>query len=341
MESSDKDPIEQTRMTLGEHLEELRVRLIRGCVALVVIFSVSWFFKEQVAEIVLAPAQEKAIPWLNELIFERAIEELVEEGLPDEEQLADVFTEGPWLEELTARLAEVEQAAAQDESRREAGGLPTLEELTAVFQEGIVKPRHLENGIRNQLRSDAFAGGFVFFLKVCFYAALFLGGPFLIWQMWAFIAAGLYRNEKGYVYRYAPFSMALFLSGVVFGYLYMVPYAQYFLAEMGIGTFHYDFRLELYLSFFTKLSLGLGIVFQLPILMLGLTRAGITEPQHFSRYRGHFWIGALVVAAILTPPDPYTQMMMAGPMALLYELGLLLARIGYRRAKAGAEVPVA
>ena len=114
------------------------------------------------------------------------------------------------------------------------------------------------------------------------------------------------------------------------------PAAQYFLAEMGIENFRYDFRLEIYLNFFTKLSLGLGIVFQLPILMLGLTRMGIAEPAHFNRYRGHFWVGSLVMAAILTPPDPYTQMMMAGPMALLYELGLLLARIGHRMAKKAA-----
>ncbi len=332
MEPADQDPIESTRMTLGEHLDELRVRLIRGTAAVLVIFVVSWFFKGQVAEIVLAPAEQKAIPWLNELIFERETEALVEDGLPTAEALREIFTEGPWLETVKARLKEVNTAAGPDPDEEELQA-----SLLAVFrQEGIVGSEHLEHRIENKLRADAAAGGFMFYLRVCFYAALFIGGPFLIWQIWAFIAAGLYKHERRYVYSYAPFSMLLFLSGVVFGYFYMVPYAQYFLAEMGIENFRYDFRLEIYLNFFTKLSLGLGIVFQLPILMLGLTRMGIAEPAHFNRYRGHFWIGSLVMAAILTPPDPYTQLMMAGPMALLYELGLLLARIGHRMAKRAA-----
>lgn len=335
MEAPENDPIESTRMTLGEHLDELRVRLIRGTVAVMGIFLVAWFVHEQVGEIVLAPAEQKAIPWLNDLILERETEALLEEkAVPDVPALREVFTEGPWLEALAARFREV---------AGEAGPSPDPESLReslleVVTNEGIVTPHQLVHGLENRLRSDTAASGFMFYLKVCFYAGLFLGGPYFIWQLWAFVAAGLYKHEKAYVYRYAPLSIGLFLAGVVFGYFYMVPYALYFLSEMGIETFRQEFRLEPYLDFFTKLSLGLGIVFQLPILMVGMVRLGFAAPAHFSRYRGHFWVGALIVAAILTPPDPYTQLMMAGPMALLYEVGLLLAKVVYRKAqKAEAE----
>jgi len=334
MDAPEDDPIESTRMTLGEHLDELRVRLIRGTVAVMAVFLVAWFVKEHVAEIVLAPAEHKAIPWLNDLIFERESEDLLKDTLkegraPTVEDLRAVYTEGPWLETLAARLREV---------ATEAGSDPDPETLRAslravVMDERIVTPAQLVHRLEDRLRADAAASGFMFYLRVCFYAALFLGGPYFIWQLWAFVAAGLYSHEKRYVYRYAPFSMVLFVAGVVFGYFYMVPYAQYFLAEMGIETFHQEFRLELYLSFFTKLSLGLGIVFQLPILMIGLVRLGFAAPAHFTRYRGHFWVGALIVAAILTPPDPYTQLMMAGPMALLYEVGILLSKVVYRKAR--------
>ena len=329
MATEQEDPVEETRMTLGQHLDELRVRLIRSAVALLLFFIVGWCFKSQVAEVVLAPAEQKAIPWLNLLIFERETADLVENGMPNEEQLREAFTAGPWFDSLVARLGEVAD---------QAGGEPTEEELLAVFEEDLVTVEHLEHRIDDKLRADAASGGMIFYLKVCFYFALFLGGPYVIWQVWAFIAAGLYKREKKYVYRYAPFSMALFLAGVVFGYYYMVPYAQYFLAEMGIEDFRYDFRLEIYLNFFTKLSLGLGIVFQLPILMLGLSRMGLAEPSMFSKYRGHFWIGALVIAAMLTPPDPYTQLMMAGPMALLYEVGLILSRIGWKKSQSASLV---
>jgi Tat protein translocase TatC len=328
-ESLDHDPVEKSRMTLGEHLDELRVRLIRSVLGLCIVFAAGWVVHERIAQIVIAPAVEKAIPWLNELMLERITTKLVAEGLPSQDSLELEFRDGPWLDGFEERLAASPLASGEALSPAQ---------LSAVVGDKSAAVRHLVRRIPEQLRADASAAGMVFYLKVCFYFALFLGGPYVLWQLWAFIAAGLYRHEKGVVYRYAPFSMGLFLAGVVFGYFYMVPYAQYFLAEMGIEQFQYDLRLELYLNFFTKLSLGLGIVFQLPILMIVLARVGLVEPAAFSKYRGHFWISALIIAAVLTPPDPYTQVMMAGPMAVLYEVGILLAKIAARKARSTALV---
>ncbi len=322
-----QDAVEKTRMTLGEHLDELRVRLIRSAIALAVVFIASWMFHEKVGEVVLAPGEQYAIPWLNQLMLERTTRRLVADGLPTHEALEEEFRVGPWLEGFERRLAASPLAK---------GEALTDEELATLVGEEAPAIRALEYRIPPKMRSDGSGIGMMFYLKVCFYAALFIGGPFVLWQLWAFVAAGLYRHERKVVYGYAPFSMALFLCGVVFGYFYMVPYAQYFLAEMGIDQFQYDFKLELYLSFFTKLSLGLGIVFQLPILMIVLTRTGLVEPSVYGKYRGHFWIGALVMAAVLTPPDPYTQVMMAGPMAVLYELGIVLAKVAARRVKSSA-----
>ena len=86
----------------------------------------------------------------------------------------------------------------------------------------------------------------------------------------------------------------------------------------------------------TSITLALGVVFQLPVVMLALTKVGLVEPKMFSKYRGHFIVGALIIAALLTPPDPFTQMLMGIPIIILYELGNVLSRIAFKKK---ADVP--
>jgi sec-independent protein translocase protein TatC len=279
--------LEESRMTLGEHLDELRVRLIRSAVVLSVVFIAAWSFKGTVSEIALAPYEEKARPWLNERLFEIEVERLNQNGEP------------------------------------------TLKEREAIFYDGIMEEAKLKDPIRNA-RSDDASGTFFWFLKVCGFATMFVGGPFVLWQIWAFIAAGLYRKERRVVFRYFPPSVLLFFGGTLFGYFVLVPYAYFYLVEMGLEQMRHDALISSYLKFLTSLGLGMGIVFQLPILMMALSRVGLIEPKLYGIYRGHFIVVALVVAAILTPPDPYTQLMMAGPMAVLYEVGIVLAKIATR-----------
>jgi sec-independent protein translocase protein TatC len=190
----------------------------------------------------------------------------------------------------------------------------------------------LADPIPLQPRADAASSGIFFYLKICFYFAFFIAGPFVLWELWQFIAAGLYSSEKKVIHRVFPFSTLLFFVGVLFGYFMMLPYGYYFLFGYGLEQTRPDPKLEEYLSFVTNLTLALGIVFQLPLVMMVLSRVGMVEPSDYSKHRGMFWISSLVIAAVLTPPDPFTQMMMAIPMAVLYEFGYLLARIAHRKA---------
>jgi sec-independent protein translocase protein TatC len=134
------------------------------------------------------------------------------------------------------------------------------------------------------------------------------------------------------VYRYFPASVSLFFAGVLFGYFYLVPYAYFYLTKIGIENIRHEPLIEPYLVFLKSLGLGMGIVFQLPILMMGVARAGLIDPANYSKFRGHFIVGAFVIAAVLTPPDPYTMVMMAAPMVVLYEVGILLAKLAVKRA---------
>jgi Tat protein translocase TatC len=168
--------------------------------------------------------------------------------------------------------------------------------------------------------------GFIYFMKVCLYFSLFFGGPVLLWEMWQFVAAGLYRNERKVVRLYFPFSASLFLGGVVFGYFVMVPNALYFLALQTVTSIQWYQSINGYWTFLLNLTLALGAVFQLPVIMMALSKLDLVEPKTFARYRGHMLIGALLLAAVVTPPDPITQLLMAIPITVLYEAGIWIGR---------------
>lgn len=289
---AERERLEQSRMTLGEHLEELRTRLIRSAVALLVTFGIGWGFHERLLDVVVFP-YERAAAWLDE-------------------DLVDIYSErvasgdADWDEYFTTRD-------------------PTTREL---------RP---EKRVPELMRGDASSTGFLVYMRVCLYFALFVAGPIVLWQLWQFVAAGLYSHERRVVHRYFPASVGLFLGGVVFGYALMVPYALYFLARMSLTQIQYWETIDNYFTFLTSLTLALGAVFQLPLVMLVLSKIGLVEPATYALYRSHTIIGTLVVAAALTPPDPFTQMLMAIPMILLYELGYRMARVAARRAR--TEVP--
>ena len=184
--------------------------------------------------------------------------------------------------------------------------------------------------IRKRPKGDAASAGFFFYMRISFYFALFVGGPYILWQVWQFVAAGLYQHEKRLVNRYFPYSALLFVSGVLFGYILLVPYALFFLADASILQVEYYESINTYSSFLTSLTLALGAVFQLPILMIAMSHIGLVSPKTYVQYRPHCVVGALVLAAVMTPPDPFTQLLMAGPMVVLYEIGLHASRLVWK-----------
>jgi len=286
----DEEHIDETRMTLGQHLEELRGRLIRATLAIVVVFSVAWMFRTQLYEVAFGP-YGRASQWLNEAKVEYYTNELEQNPELD------------WSEYFTSAD-------------------PATRELVSELK------------TRKQLRADAASAGFFMYMRVCLFFALFVAGPYVLWQIWQFVAAGLYKREKSVVFHYFPFSAGLFLGGSVFGYFMMVPYAIFFLAKMTIGgRIEYWETIDNYWTFLTSLTLALGAVFQLPVVMLALGRLGLVDPKTFGKYRGHCIVGALVVAAVITPPDPFTQMLMAIPIATLYELGIWITHFAIKRAE--------
>ena len=154
---------------------------------------------------------------------------------------------------------------------------------------------------------------------------------------WKFVGAGLYKNEQRHVKMFLPFSLGLFAVGAFFGYTILIPVALTFLAQWGGADIQMAFTLGDYIGLFFTLTLVLGLVFQTPLVMVFLNRIGMGSVQGFGRARRMAILVGFVVSAFLTPPDPFSLLLMAGPLVLLYEVGILVCRLlNFRRKK---EVP--
>jgi sec-independent protein translocase protein TatC len=172
-----------------------------------------------------------------------------------------------------------------------------------------------------------------FVLKVAGYAALVLGAPVLLWQLWQFVAAGLYKRERRWVWLFFPPALFLFAVGVLFSYFLVAPYGMFYSMQSApLELVKPITSLDGYFSFLLGLCLSMGLVFQLPILMTFLGLVDLVRAATFAGVRGYFVVAAFVVAAVLTPgPDVFSQVAMAAPMILLYEIGILGARFAARR----------
>jgi len=168
-------------------------------------------------------------------------------------------------------------------------------------------------------------GVFTTYLRISFYAGLVLASPWIFYQLWSFVAAGLYRRERRYVWLALPFSLFLFLLGAVFAIYLSIPAIKFFISfgdDMGIKPI---IMLDDYVSFMTNLLLAFGAVFQVPLVVLVLARVGLVDLQMLHRYRRHVIVAMAAAAAILAPVDVVSMLAMLVPMCLLYELGVFLA----------------
>jgi sec-independent protein translocase protein TatC len=189
-----------------------------------------------------------------------------------------------------------------------------------------------------KLRVLKYQESFITYLKISIICALIFTGPFIIYQIWMFIALGLYRQERRTFYIFGPFSILLFGSGVCFGYFVLIRLGLKFLAGYGNpDLIENNITLGFYLSLFVLLTFLVGVVFELPLVMYVLARIGLVAPRTFARSRRYFIVGSFILAALFTPPDIITQVLLAIPMLFLYEFGIILAKIAVKPKEEAAE----
>ncbi len=253
-------------MTIAQHLDELRRRLLRASFALLITFGLAWFFIDPIMEFLLQPHYEA-----------------------------------------------VASLQAEMNRRHELDPSKPLE---------VIDPRPMVT---------SYTEGIGIYLKVCLIAALLVSGPYILWEIWGFIAAGLYLKERKTMRRYFPLALLLFFLGIAFGYKIMIPIGLEFLIVFGSDLFRTQIALSEYFSLFLTLTFALGLIFQLPVVMTILARLGVVTPQGYRSKWRYVIVGCFIVSAIATPtPDPINQTLLAGSMYLLYELGILLSIFAYR-----------
>ena len=173
---------------------------------------------------------------------------------------------------------------------------------------------------------------FFTYMKIAFYASMFLTAPFTLYQIWKFISPGLFPREKKYVAPFVLTSTLLFIGGVTFGYYLALPPAFGFFVEFSSDTLRPMFTMKEYLSFALKLLLAFGISFELPVFIFFMAKLGIINSRMMSKQRRYAILIIFIVAAILTPsPDAFTQCIMAIPLIVLYELSIYVAKFAEKK----------
>lgn len=162
-------------------------------------------------------------------------------------------------------------------------------------------------------------------MKVCFMGSLFISMPYILYHIWFFISPGLKVKEKKITMMFVLFGTLFFLFGGVFCYFLVLPLGLKFLIGYGIEWYHFQLTIQLYFSFVVKMILAFAFAFQTPLIMVLLTKFGVINTIKMRMYRKWAFLGSFGLAAVLTPPDIITQVLLGFPLYLLYEFGVLVS----------------
>lgn len=176
---------------------------------------------------------------------------------------------------------------------------------------------------------------FLVSLKVSFLAGIIVSSPFIIYQVWSFVGAALKNTEKKFIFKYVPFALVLFLGGVSFGYMVVLPLGLNFLLNFGGESVNPMISVGKYISFVFLILLVFGVTFQLPLVMRMVTALGIVEKDALKTGRRYAVVVIFIVAAVLTPPDVFTQVALAVPIMFLYEMGIIFSGTKHKKAIKG------
>lgn len=177
------------------------------------------------------------------------------------------------------------------------------------------------------------SGQFMTHLTVAFVVGIILAFPYLLWELWRFVAPGLRPSERGAIRGTLVVASLLFALGVLFGYYLLAPLSVQFFGGYKVSeSVANNFALDSFIAIVTQVTLWTGLVFQLPLVVMFLTRIGLIGPAVLRTYRRHGYVGILIISAVLTPPDVISQLLVSGPLILLYEISIgLSARVERRR----------
>lgn len=317
-----KEEDEMVSMSFGDHLEELRVRLVLALMGLAVGVVLTFIPPVNLGRNVLKQLSDPAQAALNKFYAQKA--ETRASEAEKEKRLTPVLKSVIPADELISQL----RALSPDLKLPDPQSVKGKEITLSIRQsEGDVIKTVAETAEqRSALINTAPLEPVMIFFMVCLVTGLVLSSPWVFYQAWAFVAAGLYRHERAYVKKYLPFSIFLFLSGVLMCFYVILPVTLSILLEFNVWLgIEPMLKLNEWISFATILPLVFGLCFQTPLVMLFLAAIGIFNADDYRSKRKIALMIMVVIAAVLTPgPDVFSQLMLAVPMYALYELGIVL-----------------
>ena len=203
-----------------------------------------------------------------------------------------------------------------------------LEWITAPLNEALAQVASLsKKAADGMVTTHQVGGAFFVALKVSFFAGLLGALPFILYQLWLFIAPGLYSNEKKMILPFVVGGSVMFMIGILFAYYVVTPFGFQFLITFGSFLYTPLINIEDYVGFFTKIMMGFGIAFELPVFAYFLALLGLVTDKTLKDFFRYAVLIIFVVAALLTPPDVLTQLLMAAPLVILYGVSILIVKM--------------
>jgi len=317
---------EDVEMSFGEHLDELRRRVIYallGLVAAAIICGVNYEF---LLSALIRPYKDA----YDKMIARKLDKPEKPPDQPGEGEGVDVPDDSPLapvLERIEKRLMDLERRLDAIAPAPEAG--PEADKEDVAYAERFPSPRIIQPSPLT---------GYVTIILLCVICGIILGSPWILYQIWAFVGVGLYAHERRFVYYYGPFSFFLFIGGAATFYFFLLPVGLQALMGPTAGVLvdnmpmvEPSFLLNEYFKFVALLTLVFGIVFQTPLVVMFIAWTEIVPLGTLFKQQRVVLLILCVLAAMFTPPDPVTMGLMAVPMILLYQLGLLLAWLTLRK----------
>lgn len=320
---SDEDLFRESTMTFGEHLEELRVCLFRALAGLMIGFIFGLFVGDRVVNWIQEPLRRALISYYtrqaNQIVASR-LKELTELGYT-ESTLKEAQTRRMFPERVFVNPTEFgKKLGVTVNDLGDGDGNPHLVEITMW--------RPIEEDRRVRTASLNAHEAFAIYIKAALLVGVVVSSPWIFLQIWRFVAAGLYWHERKFVYIFLPFSLGLFLAGVLIAFFVVFePVLQFLLTFNAWLNIDPEPRISEWLNFVLILPLGFGITFQLPLVMLFLERLGVFTIQNYLSQWKIAVVVIFTVAMLFTPPDPWSMIAMAIPLSGLYFGGILLCKL--------------
>lgn len=340
-----KDPFEETSMTFGQHLQELRVCLFKAVIGLFIGVVVGLLIGGDVVSLMKTPLTNALETYVQKQAVERAtqqIDEMRKDGLA-----------------MPTDLDRVKQLISKEELIPQETYLDprdVVEQLKPIFPE---QAKGLEQALASAKSSEGRTGllrfftfhplkddkathvktlnaqeAFTMYIKASVLVGIVLASPWIFYQIWAFVAAGLYPHERWYIHVFLPFSIGLFLAGAGMAFCFVFqPVLRFLFYFNSIMKIDPDPRISEWLGFVLTLPLGFGVAFQLPLVMLFLERIGIFSTKtYWASWR--IAVLAIAILAMLLTPEPSSMMLMVVPLTFLYFGGIFLCNLMPGRKKA-------